>query len=304
MNQIAEERPEATSKLLKNIVENNDSIPRLFRVDKVLAKVIVKSSGLIEPFIYDDNGFSKFVGLRALDLIKQERPDITKEFVKPLTDNPDQLLQCMAKITLEEAKGKISEQTKTKPVGGIIDGIKIAFDFIKNKQVYNVLKGQVSLTDPRQFYIVNWIFEKSIERSDPEKIVRILDALGLENPTIKNIVKWFIGTTKSHPVLMITLLNKVVLARGTLDDKIAGIFAIGELGCLSPKKACDILKPYNREQEYSFIRELALWALIKIYEPSPEEAEKYLKEFLNDSNENLRIIADVALNGIDIASET
>jgi ribosomal protein L12E/L44/L45/RPP1/RPP2 len=280
LNQIAEERHDATSKVLKKIVNlNNDSIPRLFRIDKVLAKVIVKSPRLIESFINDNNIFSKFVGLRALDLIKQESSDITKEFVKPLTDDPNQLLQCMAKITLEEAEEKIGEHTKTKPFGGMIAGIKIASDFIKNHQVYNVLKGQVSLTEPRQFYTVNWIFEKSIEKSDPEKIVRILDALGLENQTIKNIVKWFIGTTKSHPEWMITLFNKIVLTRGTLDDKFVGIFAIGELGCLAPQKACEILKRYNSNDEYSFIREFALGALIKIYEVAPEEAEKYLRDF-------------------------
>ena len=45
-------------------------------------------------------------------------------------------------------------------------------------------------------------------------------------------------------------------------------------------------------------------ALIKIYEAAPEEAEKYLRDFLNDSNENFRIIADVTLNVIDIVAET
>jgi hypothetical protein len=298
LNQIAEESPEGTSKLLKKIVGlSNDSITRLFSIDKVLAKVIRNSSGLIEPFIYDDNIFSKFVGLRALDLIKQERPDITKEFVTPLIDDSDQLLQCMAKITLEEVEENVGEQAK--PVGGIIDGIKIVSKFMKNHQmVYNALRGQVSLTEPRQFYTAIWIFEKSIEKSDPEKIVRILDALGLENPTIKNIVMWFIGTTKGHPVGMITIFDKIVLIRGTLDDKFAGISVIGELGCLAPQKACKILKRYNRDDEYSFIREFALWALIKIYDPSPEEAEKYLRDFLKDPNENLKIIADVTLNGI------
>nr|QNO56331.1 HTH-type transcriptional regulator MalT [Methanosarcinales archaeon ANME-1 ERB7] len=302
LNQIAEESPEGTSKLLKKIVGlSNDSITRLFNIDKVLAKVIRNSPGLIEPFIYDDNIFSKFVGLRALDLIKQERPDITKEFVTPLIDDSDQLLQCMAKITLEEVEENVGEQTK--PVGGIIDGIKIVSKFMKNHQmVYNALRGQVSLTEPRQFYTAIWIFEKSIEKSDPEKIVRILDALGLENPTIKNIVMWFIGTTKGHPVGMITIFDKIVLIRGTLDDKFAGISVIGELGCLAPQKACKILKRYNRDDEYSFIREFALWALIKIYDPSPEEAEKYLRDFLNDPNENLKIIADVTLNGIGIVA--
>ena len=305
LNQIAEESPEGTSKLLKKIVAlSNDSITRLFSIDKVLAKIIVKSPELIEPFINADNVFSKFVGLQALDLIKQKRSDITKKFVRSLTDDPDQLLRCMAKITLEEAEEEIGEQTKIKPFGGIIDGLKIAFDFIKNYQVYNVLKGQISLTEPRQFYTVNWIFEKSIEKSDPEKVVRVLDALGLGNQTIKNIVKWFIGTTKNHPELMITLFNKIVLTRRTLADKMAGIPAIGELGCFAPKKACKILKRYNYNDEYSFIREFALWALIKIYEAAPEEAEKYLRDFLNDSNENLRIIADVTLNGIDIVAET
>lgn len=53
---------------------------------------------------------------------------------------------------------------------------------------------------------------------------------------------------------------------------------------------------------HRFTREFALLALIKIYDPSPEEAEKDIRDFLNDLNENLEIIADVTLNGIGIVA--
>ena len=290
--------PDKVAEVLKLLVKSYYSHPTTMqRIPRIIAKLAKEDINYLKVFLmeHENNEYIKFVGLRGLDMIKNEiAGENIYALLTPMLADNNPVIRELASILSEEIKTSptVTERNKEKR---LIDP-KSILGKLNPRYIIKILETDLSTTEPLAFLMSCWALQKAVEGTDPEIILRILKPLNkYDNTALRNIWRLVATTTQKHPSTVLWVANFAL--KLNVQVKMSAIWVICNVGNLAPQKAIKKLEPLkNMDNPLLCIHLLA--CLKDLRDTLPDETKTFFKELSNHPDGNVRGLAKLLLNGV------
>lgn len=298
LDKIYLQDPDKVAEVLKLLVKSYYSHPTTMqRIPRIIAKLAKEDIKYLKVFLmeHENNEYIKFVGLRGLDLIKNEiAGENIYALLTPMLADNNPVIRELASILSEEIKTSptVTESNKEKrPIDP-----KSILGKLNPRYIIKILETDLSTTEPLAFLMSCWALQKAVEGTDPEIILRILKPLNkYDNTALRNIWRLVGTTAQKHPSTVLWVANLAL--KLNVQVKMSAIWVICNVGNLAPQKAIKKLDPLkNMDNPLLCIHFLA--CLKDLRDTLPDETKTFFKELSNHPDGNVRGLAKLLLNGV------
>jgi hypothetical protein len=290
--------PDKVAEVLKLLVKSYYSHPTTMqRIPRIIAKLAKEDINYLKVFLieHDDNEYIKFVGLRGLDMIKNEiAGENIYALLTPMLADNNPVIRELASILSEEIKTSptVTESNKEKR----LINPKSILGKLNPMYIIKILETDLSTTEPLAFLMSCWALQKAVEGTDPEIILRILKPLNkYDNSALRNIWRLVATTTQKHPSTVLWVANLAL--KLSVEVKMSAIWVICNVGNLAPQKAIKNLEPLKKMGDPLLCIHL-LDCLKDLRDTVPDETKTFFEKLSVHPDGNVRGLAKLLLNGV------
>lgn len=307
-----------TAEVLKSLVKSRYHDPVIMqRIPRLVAKLAKEDIKYLRFFLTDheNNEYLKFVGIRALDILKYEIEEDIYALLAPMEADKSPVIREMASILREEKK-TITSVKETSQEKSRID-LKSIFGSLKNvyAPIYliKIFTTDLSSTEPLAFLTACWGVQKAVEGTDLAILSRILKPLNkYDNKSIRNAYIQAATVIQEDPSMFLKIsnimLSNIMLSnialKFTLEQKMSAVWLICNVGNLAPEKAIKYLEPLKNTDNPLLCMHL-LHSLKYLRDEWPDETKAFpdktkpfFESLSNHENGDVRGLAKLLLNGV------
>ena len=279
------------------------------RIPRLLAKMAEVDTKYLKIFLdgNENDVYIKYVGIRALDLVKKEiGPEKTLSILEPLKEETQDPVIIQLALIMEEEIRRSSEPVHPESKWKRFDPKRL----FQISTGISRLKSELSVDDDKYlFFLMScWGLLKSIEQSDPKLVLNILKPFNkCSDKSLIELYRLIMNTTQTSPSTMLKLANSAFkygskdMGPGSVEgeetfgesynileekmqgiqQKLSSLWIICNVGNLDSKTAIDSLERLikNKNKFYSYVIIFLLGCLMDI--KLPEDTKKKFYEELS-----------------------
>ncbi len=263
-------------------------VSKLARIDIEYLKVF------LNEYAHDD--YIKFVGVRALDIIKCELgEEKTFALLTPILADKSPIIRELASIMIEEMKTSSHDMASNKEK--ICVDLKSRLNMLKPRFIINIFEAELSRTDPLMLLMGSWGLLKAIEGTDPDIILKILKPLNkYDNAVTRRICGFCITTIQKNPSRILKIAGLAL--KLSMAHKVVSIWVICNVGNRVPQKAIKYLEPLLTNAEDPVFCINLSSHLVDLRDTLPDETKMIFEKLSIHPNGDVSGLAKLLLKGI------
>ena len=270
----------------------------MHQIAKLVSKLAKIDIEYLKVFLneYADDDYIKFVGVRALDIIKYELgEEKTFALLTPILADKSPIIRELASIMIEEMKTNSHDMASSKEK--ICVDLKSRLNMLKPRFIINIFEAELSRTDPLTLLMGSWGLLKAVEGTDPDIILKILKPLNkYDNAVTRRICGFCITTIQKNPSRILRIAGLAL--KLSMAHKVVSIWVICNVGNRVPQKAIKYLEPLLTNAEDPVFCINLLSHLMDLRDTLPDETKMIFEKLSIHPNGDVSGLAKLLLKGI------